>query len=138
MSSSVLAEGARGGRVTIIGQLGKALVQLVSVVLLSRLLSPDDFGLIAMVTVVVALGDLLRDFGLSTSGLQARKLSDVQASNLFWANTLLGFMAAGLMALITPVLVLIYDEHRLWAIAPVLAVSLLLNGLQSQLQVKLS
>ncbi len=91
-----------------------------------------------MVTVLVALGELLRDVGLSTSALRAPTLTSHQASNMLWANTLLGFVTAIAMAAATPLLVTLYDEPRLAAITPVLAICLALNGIQSQVRVQMA
>lgn len=138
MASSAVARGARGGRTTIIGQLLKALIQMASVVVLSRLLAPEDFGLIAMVAVAVSLGELLRDFGMTTSGLRARSLSQTQASNLFWVSSALGLVAGIAVAASTPLLVWIYDEPRLTSLAPVLAIAIVVHGVQAQIQVQLA
>lgn len=129
---------ARGGVVVVAGQLARVLIQFASVVLLSRLLLPSDFGLVAMVIVFVAFGELLRDFGMSTASLQARQLSNQQASNVFWVNTTLGAAAAVTLTLLTPIIALLYGEPRLSEITPILAVTLLLNGVQSQVQVQLA
>ncbi len=121
-----------------VGQLGKLIVQLAGVVVLSRLLTPEDFGLIAMVAVFVGLGELLRDFGMPTAALQAKELSQAQASNFFWANTLLGALASALLIASTPLIVLLYGQAELAAVVPVLAIAPLLNGVQAQLQVRLA
>lgn len=133
-----VSRGARGGVVTMLGQMVKLATQLVGVVVLSRLLSPTDFGLIAMVAVFVGLSELLRDFGMPTAALQARTLSHAQASNFFWANTALGCVGAALLVLSTPWVVDIYGQPELALIMPVLAVSPLLNGMQAQMQVRLA
>lgn len=138
MTDSALAAGARGGGVTLGGQALKIVLQFVSVVVLSRLLTPDDFGLIAMVAVFIALGELIRDFGTSIVGLQRPNLSPQQASNLFWTSGALG--SAALLGLVgaTPLLVALYDEPRLAEIIPTLALSILLNALSAQFQVQLA
>lgn len=136
--SSVGSSSARGGFLTLSGQVVKLAVQLVGVVVLARLLSPSDFGLIAMVMVVVNFGELLRDFGIPAAALQAPSLSKQQASNLFWVNTTLGVGLAAVVALSSPLLVAIYDEQRLSVITPALALVLALNGVQAQLQVQLA
>ena len=138
MAVDAASRGARGGRVTVLGQVAKALLQMVSVVVLSRLLPPSDFGLIAMVTVVVSLGELLRDFGMTTSGLRARKLTHAQGSNLFWVSSALGLVASLLVAASAPLLVLVYNEPRLYVLTPVLAITVLIHGSQAQLQVQLA
>lgn len=133
-----MTAGARGGGMTLVGQGLKVLILMASVVTLSRMLPPEDFGLVAMVSVIVALGELLRDLGLSTAALRAPELSHQQASNLFWVNTGLGGLGAILMAVAAPVMVLIYGEPALQILTPVLAISLFLNGAQAQYQVQLA
>lgn len=136
--TDALTRGARGGGVALAGQAGKLCIQFLSIVLLSRLLSPEDFGLIAMVTAFVALGELIRDFGTSVVGLQRRNLSHQQASNLFWLSLGLGAVAAVILVVSTPLVVLLYSESRLTAVMPALAASVLLNAASAQLQVQLA
>ncbi|KQM82773.1 hypothetical protein ASE68_05440 [Agromyces sp. Leaf222] len=114
------------------------LVQLVSVITLSRLLTPEDFGLVAMVVVFMTLADLIRDFGLSGAALQAKQLSQQQASNLFWASWGLGAISAVVLVAATPLIVRLYDEPRLAQIIPAMALTLFISGAQAQLQVQLA
>ena len=138
MSVDVLSRGARGGGVIIAGQFVKLAIQMTGVVVLSRLLAPADFGLVAMVAVFLAFGSLLRDFGMPAAALQAKQLSDQQAANFFWASTALGAGAAILLAAASPLLVSVYGEPRLAVVAPLMATTLLLEGLQAQVQVQLA
>lgn len=114
------------------------LIQLLGVVLLGRLLSPSDFGLIAMVAVFMTLADLLRDFGLPSAALQAKDLSRQQASNMFWASTSLGVVTCLALVLCTPLIVALYGEPRLSHIVPALALTLLVSGAQAQIQIQLA
>lgn len=138
MTSTGLKNFARGGSVTLVGQMLALMISLVSVVVMSRMLPPSDFGLIAMAGVVTALGGLLQDAGLGMSALKAVSLSNQQASNLFWINASLGLVSSILVSVSGPVLVAIYSEPRLAAITPFLALSLLFGGLQAQFQVQLA
>ncbi|MBJ7453929.1 MAG: oligosaccharide flippase family protein, partial [Blastococcus sp.] len=58
---------ARGVLVALSGQGLRIAVQVLSVVLLSRLLGPSDYGLLAMVMAVIGVADVFRDLGLSTA-----------------------------------------------------------------------
>ncbi|MFE5407267.1 lipopolysaccharide biosynthesis protein [Microbacterium sp. NPDC056569] len=138
MTTHAVRRGLHGGAAVALGQLCKIAIQLIGMVALSRILSPADFGLIAMVTVFLAFGELLRDFGMPTAALQARTLSQQQASNVFWINVALGAAAALALVVATPALVVFYSEPRVAQIAPIMAVTLLLNGIQAQLQVQLA
>lgn len=135
-SSSTSA--VRGGMVVVVGQACKLGIQLAGLVILARLLTPEDFGLVAMVAVVLAMGNLFRDFGMSTAALQARELSQQQASNLFWVNAALGMVVTIAVAASAPLLVIIFGEPRLYLIAPACALPLLANSLQVPAQVQLS
>ncbi|GCD90659.1 lipopolysaccharide biosynthesis protein [Nocardioides sp. LS1] len=128
----------RGGLVTVCGQLAKTVIQFLSLITLSRILSPRDFGLVALLTVFVMLGELLRDFGLTQAAMQARSLTRAQASNLFWTNLGVGAVLAGILASAAPLLASTLDEQALAKIAPFIALSLLLNAAQSQFQVQLA
>lgn len=138
MASNLLSRGARGGTTVVAGQLVKIAIRMTGLIALSRLLQPADFGLVAMVSVFLTLGDLIRDSGMPTAGLTARSLTEQQASNLFWINSALGAGTATVLVMATPLLVAFYGEPRLTIVAPVMAVSLLLNGIQAQLQVQLA
>ena len=65
-------------------------IQLVSTVVLGRLLSPEDYGIMAMVMAVTAFAGLFRDLGLSAAAIQRQELSRGQQSNLFWLNVAMG------------------------------------------------
>ena len=137
-AESTLRKLVRGGALTTFGQLGSAAVSLASIVVLSRLLPPSDFGLVAMVGVVTALGNLIRDMGFTVAALRSPKLTSQQASNLFWINVALSIIVAAAIALSGSLLAELYSEPRLESITPVLAVSMLLGGSQAQFQVKLA
>ena len=138
MSSRSVSKGKRGGVITLAGQLGRAGIQFASVIILSRMFAPSDFGLIAMVNVVVIFGDLLRDAGLTTSALKASKLSRQQSSNLFWINSSLGTLIGLGIVLASPLLAAWYGESRVVDLAPLLALILAFTGLQAQITVQLS
>lgn len=138
MSDDLGRRGARGGGITLASQGIRVALQVLGVIVLARLLPPDNFGLIAMVAVFVAGADLIRDFGMPMAALRAPELSRQHASNLFWVSVALGVSAAIVLALAAPLIVALYDEPRLGEIVPVMAIALLLNGVQAQLQVQLA
>ena len=123
---------------TIVGQLVKMVIQFVGLIAFSHLLSPRDVGLIAMMGVFLMLGELLRDFGLSQAAIQTAKLSHAQASNLFWSMALVGLLLTGGLVLAAPAIASLYSEPVLRTIAPWVALSLTINALQTQFQVRLA
>ncbi|HWH25857.1 MAG TPA: lipopolysaccharide biosynthesis protein [Pseudolysinimonas sp.] len=128
---------ARGAIFTVVSQGAGLLVQLTSVVVLARLLSPHDYGLVAIVLVVVAFGETFRDLGLSSASVQAKILTKRQRDNLFWINggiglvlALLVFFASGLIAAVT-------KSPDVTQVAQVLSLTFLVNGLTTQYRASL-
>jgi len=123
---------ARGAAVTLGGQAGKVLIQLASVVVLARILTPADYGLITMVVVIIGVGEIFRDFGLSSAAIQAPSLSARQRDNLFWVNTLLGAVLFILVFSAAGVVAQLYGHPQLVPLVQVLSLTFLLNGVATQ------
>src|SRR5688572_3999750 len=75
-----------GTVVTAASQASKFALNLISAVVLARLLMPEDFGLVAMVTTVTGFLLIFKDAGLSTATIQRAEITHAQVSNLFWIN----------------------------------------------------
>ena len=69
------------------------LLRMGAIMVLARLLSPKDFGLVGMVAAFTGILSFLRDFGLSSAAVQSKNISVEQSSTLFWINLLAGAMA---------------------------------------------
>ncbi|XVX20485.1 lipopolysaccharide biosynthesis protein [Actinomycetota bacterium] len=136
--STTVAKGARSGGLSVLSSALTIVIQLGSVVVLAHLLRPADFGLIAMVQVFLAIGQLLGDLGVSNSALQQKRLTAQQSSNLFWINVALSLAIMVALVLTTPLIVDFYDEPRLSAVIPALAVSILVYGATAQIRVHLA
>ena len=74
------------GLITVAAQGVQFVLNLVSIMILARLLTPKDFGLYAMVTAVMGYVIVFKDAGLSTATVQREGLTHRQVSNLFWLN----------------------------------------------------
>ncbi|MDQ1202928.1 lipopolysaccharide biosynthesis protein [Rhodococcus sp. SORGH_AS_0303] len=144
MTDSLSAKGplgriaARGAAFSFAGQAAKIVVQLLGLVILSRLLGPEEYGLLAMVVAVVGIGELLRDFGLSAAAVQTKTLSEGQQSNLFWINTSIGFAFCLVVIATSSLLADFYDRPALKLIAICLSVTFLASGFSTQFRVKLN
>ena len=129
---------ARGALITVGAQFIRIFVQVAGVVFLARLLSPGDYGLVAMVTAVVGVAEIFRDFGLSAAAIQVKHLSRAQRDNLFWLNTSAGLVLSAIVFLAAPGLALWYDRPELVGIAHWLAPIFLLNGMTTQYRADLN
>lgn len=121
-----------------IGIIGRVGIQGLSIVVLARLLMPEDYGLVAMVMAVVAIAAVLRDFGLTFASVQSKEMSPELRSNLFWVNAAAGVITFLLAFAASWPISWLYGDPRLvtltWAIAPVY----LLNAFAGQYQADLN
>ncbi|MEY2607858.1 MAG: hypothetical protein QOH31_5712, partial [Verrucomicrobiota bacterium] len=74
------------GFVTATAQGAQFFLNLAYIMALARLLVPQDFGLVAMVTTVMGFLRIFQDAGLSTATVQRQEITHAQVSNLFWVN----------------------------------------------------
>jgi O-antigen/teichoic acid export membrane protein len=122
----------RGGFATVLAQSVKFVIQTATMVVLARLLSPQDFGLQGMVAVVTGFLGLFRDAGLGMATIQRLEVTHDQTSTLFWINVVVGAILAILCAALAPLLVAFYHEPRLYWVAVVSGAMFMLNGLAAQ------
>jgi PST family polysaccharide transporter len=118
----------QGGAAKLAGQSFSILLRLGYMVVLARLLSPKDFGLVAMVTVVTGIYGLFTTAGLSPATIQKESVTEDEISTLFWVNVLIGVLLTGLCLVTAPGLAAFYGEPRLVAITMVLAIGFLFSG----------
>jgi O-antigen/teichoic acid export membrane protein len=124
----------RGGAARLCAQGANFGFRLISLMVLSRLLGPHDFGLVGMVTAFTGVLGLFRDFGLSSASVQRLEVTQEQISTLFWINILVGIVLAIVGCILAPLIANFYHEPRLMWITVVLAIGFLFNaaGVQHQ------
>ena len=96
-----------GGRGLII------ILETTGTMILARLLFPADYGLIAMVAVVVNFAAIFRDIGLSAATVWSEKLSQQLITNMFWVSIGVGVILTAIVAAISPAIAWFYKDPRL-------------------------
>src|SRR4030095_4965194 len=121
-----------GGVAAVSAQVARFVVQTATMIVLARLLSPEDFGLQGMVVVVTGFLGLFRDAGLGRATIQRLEVTHQQTSTLFWINVAVGAILAALCATSAPLIAAFYHEPRLYWIAVVSGANFLITGLGAQ------
>jgi O-antigen/teichoic acid export membrane protein len=106
----------RGAGATIFSQILTFVIQMGGTIILARLLTPEDFGLVAMVT---SFSLLLQNFGLNgftEAILQKEEINHDMISTLFWINGVISFGLMLFFMALAPVVAWFYGEPRLKAI----------------------
>ncbi len=106
-----------------------ALLQLaVSLVLLS-LLSPDDYGVIAIVTAIIGILMPLVDSGFSQALIRKKEIEQTDYSSVFYLNMFVSLLLYAVLVLITPAVADYYGEPVLREVIPILALLMPINAL---------
>lgn len=122
----------RGGLVTIVGQGVKFGLRAAYLIALARLLLPEDFGLVGMVTALTGCFNLLKEAGLSSASVQSKNIAEDEISSLFWINLGIGFSIFLLFAVSAPAVSAFYGESRLSWITVALGSGFIFSGLGVQ------
>lgn len=122
----------RGAVATASAQAVKVATQVLSVIVLSRLLSPQDFGIVAMCAPVLAFIALFQDFGLTQATVQKRAVTHDDVNYLFWINIAVSVGLACLMMGAAPLVAAFYGEQRVGPLIAAMALPIVAYGLGAQ------
>jgi polysaccharide transporter, PST family len=101
--------------VTGVAQVWKVGLGFISGIVLARLLTPQDFGIVAMVGPAVALVTFIQDLGLGQATIQKERITPRQIRSLFWVALAASTALAILLALSSGLLARFFSEP---AVAP--------------------
>src|ERR1700704_5106317 len=122
----------RGGAAIMGVQAAQFGLNLTSTAVLARLLTPGDFGLVAMSAAIGNLPLLFLDLGLGSATVQRADLTRSQVSALFWINTALGLFLAAILAGLAPLVARFYGQPQLIGVTMALALGFVLGGVSIQ------
>ena len=92
----------RGGIVSVAMQYGNGVLQIAAAIILARLLAPEDFGLVAIVTVLTSFAPSLIDFGLGDATAQRSKITRTRSAVFFGSVAAIGLAVAVVVAACQP------------------------------------
>lgn len=123
---------SRGVLTALASRWGRTATLLVSSVVLARLLTPDDFGLVAMLAIITGLVTLFQDLGLTTAVVRARSVTPAQQVTIFLVNLALGVALSVGLYLAAPLVAAFYGRDELVGLTRVLAITFVINALSGQ------
>lgn len=112
----------------------RAGLQLAQVVVLTRFLSPLDYGLMAMVMVVISYAALFSDMGLSTAFIQRQHISLEERSSLYWLSVIVGGVLMLLVMAASPLAAYLLSEPKLPELMALVSTNFLVVALGQQLR----
>jgi PST family polysaccharide transporter len=131
LKTDIKRRAVKGSAATILSQSLSFLIQVAGTMVLARILSPADFGLVAMVTTFSLLFQNFGMSGFTEAIIHADDLRQEQLSVLFWINAALCVLLTLLFAAAGPALAWFYREPRLALAAAAISLSIVSSGLST-------
>lgn len=110
-------------------QLGRQMVVFVVGVILARLLSPREFGMVAMVTIITGFATIFAEMGFGGAIVQKDDVEEKHLSSVFWINIGLGLLLTVLFVLAAPLIADFYEEPLLLPLATFLSFNFIISSL---------
>lgn len=130
MSTQNLKSSAVNGAIwTGVEKFSRQAVQFVIGIILARVLSPDDFGVIGMLAIFIAIAQTFTDSGLSSALIQKKDRTEVDCSTIFFFSIGVGVLFYLLLYATAPLIADFYNMPILTDVTRVVALSIILSGL---------
>ena len=131
-ASALRRKAGAGARWTSTSALTAAGLEFVQLAILARLLTPQDFGVYALLALVVGLGLSYTDLGLSAAIVQRQDLEPAHLSSMFWANLATGAALLGCASLLAPLAADLLAQPQIADLLPLAAFTLLVAPVSQQ------
>ena len=119
------------------GKLARNLTGFIVTIFLARLLEPSDFGLIAMIMVIIGIAFIFSDVGLGSALIQRRRLLPIHYNSVFYFNIFIGMTLTVLTFFSATAISQFYDNEKLVLITQVMSILFLINAFSSTQNSKL-
>lgn len=113
-------------------------VQFVLTIVIARLVSPSDYGLIAMLGIFIAIAQTFIDSGFSNALIQKQQRTETDFSTVFYFNIVVGITVYLLFYLCSPYIASFYNEPELDIIAKVVGLNLIISAFSVVQRAKLT
>ena len=110
---------------------GKQGVVFVVQIVLARVLAPEQFGLVAMVVVFLALSSIIADAGFSRALVQRKEVGDKEVSTVFYFNLGISCVMTLVLYVVAPYIADFFDFNELTLILRILSIRLVIDAFGS-------
>lgn len=101
---------------------------IVSIVL-ARLLTPDDYGLIGLINIFIVIFNTILDGGLSTALIRKEEVNNIEYNTVFYANLIISIILTGLLYLCAEPISSFFDRPELASLLRAMSFVLVINAL---------
>jgi len=113
-------------------------VKLIVEIILARLLLPDDYGLVALITVFITILNVFVDSGLGNALIQKKDADELDFSTVFWFNIVWCVLLYSLLFITAPIIASFYDNNEIVPVIRVLGLQIVISGVKNVQQAYVS
>lgn len=104
-------------------------ISFIVMIIMARVLTPDDYGLVGMLTIFIAVAQSLVDSGFSNALIRKQNRSEIDNSTVFYFNIVIGVVLYILLFLSAPIIADFYEEPILMPMLRIISLSIPINSL---------
>lgn len=138
MSKSIKHQAVKGVMWSAVERFSVQGIQFVLTIIIARLVSPSEYGLIAMLGIFLAIAQTFVDSGFSNALIQKKDRTEVDFSTVFYFNIFIALIVYGILFVSAPSIASFYKEPALTIVTRWVGLSLILNGLSVVQRAKLT
>lgn len=113
-------------------------VNFIVQIVLARLVAPEMYGTIALVTVFMTILQIFVDSGMGNALIQKKDADDLDFSSVFYFNIIICIILYAIMYIISPYIASFYNDDQLVSVIRVMSVVLLISGVKNVQQAYVS
>jgi len=106
-------------------------IQFIVQILLARLLMPEDFGVIALITIFMAIANVFVQSGFSTALIQKKDADETDFSSVFYLSLVVAGLLYVVLFFTAPLIATFYTEPQLTSVVRVLSITLFFGAINS-------
>lgn len=127
--ASLIKDSAKGFAWTTIERVLTYVIQFIIGVIIARILSPEDFGVVGMLAIFMSISATLLDSGFASALIRKQDRTDVDYCTAFYFNIVIGAILYGALFLLAPLIEKFYNTPILASITRVYCISVFINSL---------
>ncbi len=129
MSESLKQKTAKGVLWSAIEQFSVQIIQFVLGLIMARILSPHDYGLVGMILVFTSIAQTFVDSGFSNALIRKQNKTEVDYSTAFYFNIVVGLVAYFILFFLSPLIARFYNEPLLELLTKAISINVFINSL---------
>jgi PST family polysaccharide transporter len=112
-----------------VGSLGTNIISLLGFIVLARILSPDEYGLMAIVAILTAFATIFIELGMDAALIHNQQATERHYSTAFWVNLAMGVLFCGISVLAAESVAAFFDASELVSIIRISSIVFILNSM---------